>query len=80
MQGKGLLLWAANADYSSTIEKVWQLALDTGANVLALNVIETAASGTGMVQKRNLLNDLIVHHEDDHLCVGQFETRLRLLC
>ena len=56
-------------DHFIMIEKIWQLALDTGASVLALNVIETAASSTGMVQRRNFLNDMIVHHEEDRLYV-----------
>ena len=45
------------------------MALDTGAKVLGLNVIETAASSIGMVQKRNFLNDMILHHEEDRLYV-----------
>ena len=54
------------ADYYRTVERVWQLAIDAGAKVLALNIIEAAASNSGLVQRRNLLNDMIMHHEEEH--------------
>ncbi len=70
MSNQSFMVFALHeADHSIITEQIWQLAIDTGAKVLALNVIETAASSAGMVQKRNLLNDMIVHHEDDHLYV-----------
>lgn len=54
------------ADYCRVTERVWQLAIDAGAKVLALNIIEAAASNSGLVQRRNLLNDMIMHHEEEH--------------
>ncbi|KAL9631031.1 MAG: hypothetical protein Q9164_006110 [Protoblastenia rupestris] len=45
--------------------KVWRIALDTGAKVLALNVIECASSNGRLVQKRNALNAMISKHEED---------------
>ena len=50
---------------STGIEKVWDLALDHSANVLALNVIECAASIGTIVERRNRLNELIGSHSQD---------------
>ena len=50
---------------SVTAEKVWDLALDSGANVLALNVVECAASTGTIVQRRDRLNQLINLHRQD---------------
>ncbi|KAL8953457.1 MAG: hypothetical protein Q9222_000661 [Ikaeria aurantiellina] len=41
------------------------MALETGANVLALSVLEAEYTSGGIVQRRNELNDLIAHHSDD---------------
>ncbi|KAL9104938.1 MAG: hypothetical protein Q9163_000183 [Psora crenata] len=49
------------------LTKVWRVALDSGAKVLALNVIEAAGSSQGMVRKRKDLNDMIAKHEEDRL-------------
>lgn len=43
------------------------MALETGAKVLALNVIECAASSPGMIEKRNRLNLMIKEHQEDRL-------------
>ena len=47
------------------IGKVWDLALDNSANVLALNVIECAASTGTLIQRRDKLNELIAAHAQD---------------
>ena len=52
------------------IEKVWKVALDTGANVLALTVTEAAASSGQMDQKRSILNSFIKHHQHKRLYVS----------
>ena len=46
------------------IEKVWKVALDTGANVLALNVLEAQASDDRLNSERNSLNDKIANHQE----------------
>ncbi|CAF9936277.1 MAG: hypothetical protein ALECFALPRED_006751 [Alectoria fallacina] len=46
-------------------EKVWKVALDTGANVLALNVLEADGSGDRVNSKRNSLNDKIANHQQE---------------
>lgn len=49
------------------------MALDTGANVLALNIIEAAAPSDSLIQRRNQLNALITkHHEDERWSVDFF--------
>ena len=53
------------ADQAPFSEKIWEVALNTGAKVLGLSIIETAASSAGLVQKRNFLNEMILHHEED---------------
>jgi len=49
------------------IEKVWTVALETDANVLALNVIEAAAPSPQLIEKRNSLNAMIENHQEDRL-------------
>ena len=44
-------------------EKVWKVALDTGANVLALNILEAEASSDLGNSKRNSLNEKIITHQ-----------------
>lgn len=50
---------------SLVTEKVWKVALDTGANVLALNILEAEASGDKANSKRNALNDRIINHQQE---------------
>ena len=50
---------------STATEKVWDLALDHSVNVLALNVIECAASVGTIIERRNRLNALIGSHSQD---------------
>lgn len=50
-----------------SIEKVWSVALTNGANVLALNVIETALSKPPMTKKRDDLNQMIMSHHEPGL-------------
>ncbi len=47
------------------IEKVWKVALDTGANVLALNVLEAESSGNELNSRRNALNNKIENHQQE---------------
>ncbi|KAL8715568.1 MAG: hypothetical protein Q9220_000904 [cf. Caloplaca sp. 1 TL-2023] len=54
---------------SSSAEKVWKVALETGANVLALSVLEAEHTSGGIVQRRNELNDLITRHSEDRLSI-----------
>ena len=44
-------------------EKVWKVALDTGANVLALNILEAEASSDIGNSRRNSLNEKIIKHQ-----------------
>ena len=46
-------------------EKVWKVALDTGANVLALNILEAEASSAIANSRRISLNDKIINHQQD---------------
>ncbi|KAL8942635.1 MAG: hypothetical protein Q9216_001548 [Gyalolechia sp. 2 TL-2023] len=48
-------------------EKVWKVALDTGANVLALSVLEAEYTSGDIVQRRKELNNLIAYHQEDRL-------------
>lgn len=50
-------------------EKVWKVALDTGANVLALNVLEAEGSGDREISNRNSLNSKIANHQQERLYV-----------
>ncbi len=52
------------------LELVWNVALDTGANVLALTVLEAAASSERMLRKKNLLNAMIKDHQEERLYVS----------
>lgn len=47
------------------IEKVWKVALDTGANVLALTILEAEGSGDRENSKRNSLNSKILNHQQE---------------
>ena len=48
---------------SNVTEKVWKVALDTGANVLALNILEAKASSDRGNSERNSLNEKIITHQ-----------------
>ena len=52
-----------------TIEICWKNALDTGASVLALNVIEAAYPSQSLINKRSELNTLIANHREDRWSV-----------
>ena len=52
------------------LELVWNVALATGANVLALTVTDAAASSERMDQKRTILNAFIKHHQHERLYVS----------
>ena len=54
---------------SFPIEICWQKALDTGASVLALNVIEAAYPSQSLRDKRSELNTLIASHKEDRWSV-----------
>ena len=49
------------------LQKVWKVALGTGANVLALNVLDSEHSGERLKTKRRALNELIANHKADRL-------------
>ncbi|CAF9940171.1 hypothetical protein IMSHALPRED_001775 [Imshaugia aleurites] len=58
MGGTNDLGWGQQPDtIYEGLKKVWKVALDTGANVLALNVLEAAADREG--SRRKLLNEKI---------------------
>lgn len=44
------------------------MALDTGANVLALSVLEAAYTSGDIVERRNELNNLIAGRQEDRFC------------
>ena len=54
-----------NAPFTDSVvtEKVWNVALDTGAKVLALNILEAEASSDIGNSRRNSLNDKIINHQ-----------------
>ncbi|KAL9605345.1 MAG: hypothetical protein Q9179_001473 [Wetmoreana sp. 5 TL-2023] len=47
------------------LKKVWTVALDTGANVLALSVLEAEYTAGDIVERRNNLNSLIASHTEE---------------
>ena len=49
---------------TSSAEAIWKVALNSGARVLALNIIEAAASSEKAVRRRNELNAMIAKHEE----------------
>ena len=49
------------------IEVVWRTALESGANVLALNIIESARGSDVLIQKRASLNKSILEHNEERL-------------
>ena len=46
-------------------EEVWKVALDTGANVLGLNILEAEGSGDRENSERDSLNYKIVNHQQE---------------
>ncbi|KAL8770993.1 MAG: hypothetical protein Q9209_003412 [Squamulea sp. 1 TL-2023] len=44
---------------------VWTVALNTGAHVLALNVLEAEHTSGGIIERRNELNGMIAQHSED---------------
>lgn len=52
-----------------TPEICWKKALDTGASVLALNVIEAAYPSQSLRDRRSELNTLIANHREDRWSV-----------
>ncbi|KAL8783880.1 MAG: hypothetical protein Q9213_004298 [Squamulea squamosa] len=46
-------------------ENVWTVALNTGAHVLALSVLEAEHTSGGIVERRNKLNGMIAQHSED---------------
>ncbi|CAD6589919.1 MAG: hypothetical protein ASARMPREDX12_004074 [Alectoria sarmentosa] len=66
MGGTNDLAWGQSPDtIYEGLKKVWKVALDTGANVLALNVLEADGSGDRVNSKRNSLNDKIANHQQE---------------
>lgn len=61
------------------IEKVWKVALDTGAHVLALNVLEADSSDMAN-SKRNALNNKIANHQQERLYVTTPIPQLEASC
>lgn len=71
---EGLSRWMTLLDSSGRLtfcvcpsEEIWRLALDTGANVLALSVLEGEHTSGDIVQRRKELNNRIAYHEEDRL-------------
>lgn len=48
-------------------ELVWEKALDSGASVVALNIIEAARSSEGLIKRRGELNEMIANHQHERL-------------
>lgn len=53
-----------------TVEICWKKALDTGASVLALNIIEAAHPSQRLRDRRSELNTLIANHKEDRWSVS----------
>ena len=47
------------------VEKVWNMALDSGASVLGLSIPEAAATIGSIVQRRSAVNAMIADHQQD---------------
>lgn len=66
MGGTNDLGWGSEVDaIYEGLKQCWKVALDTGANVLALNILEAAAPSDSLIQRRNQLNALITNHHED---------------
>ncbi|KAL9065545.1 MAG: hypothetical protein Q9161_008149 [Pseudevernia consocians] len=66
MGGTNDLAWGRPPDtIYEGLKKVWKVALDTGANVLALNVLEAEGSEDAENSERNSLNNKIDNHQED---------------
>ncbi|KAL8903818.1 MAG: hypothetical protein Q9207_003678 [Kuettlingeria erythrocarpa] len=67
--GTNDLGWGESPDHIyEGLKKVWRLALDTGANVLAMSVLEGEHTSGDIVKRRKELNNRIAYHEEDRLC------------
>ena len=60
----GCLFSCINLSANCHSETGWKMALDTGANVLALNIVEAAARSESLIQRRRQLNALIANHHE----------------
>ncbi|MCJ1472533.1 hypothetical protein MMC13_001182 [Lambiella insularis] len=47
------------------LQAVWNIALNTGANVLALTIIEASVNSGTLIERRDTLNALIAEHKVD---------------
>ncbi|KAI4123789.1 MAG: hypothetical protein LQ338_005093 [Usnochroma carphineum] len=66
--GTNDMAWSERPDkIYEALKNVWRVALDTGANVLALSVLEAEYTSGDIVQRRKDLNNLIACHEEDRL-------------
>ncbi|KAL9598079.1 MAG: hypothetical protein Q9219_004710 [cf. Caloplaca sp. 3 TL-2023] len=66
--GTNDLAWSERADrIYEALKKVWTVALDCGANVLAASVLEAEHTTGDVVQRRKELNSLIESHQEDRL-------------
>ncbi|KAL8842239.1 MAG: hypothetical protein Q9170_000645 [Blastenia crenularia] len=66
--GTNDLGWDEGAnDIYDGLKKVWRVALDTGANVLVLSILEAAYTAGDILQRRKELNSLVACHEEKRL-------------
>ncbi|KAL2044583.1 hypothetical protein ABVK25_012360 [Lepraria finkii] len=66
MGGTNDLGWGQRPeDIYEGLKKVWDIALNTGANIMALNVLEAAGLSPRMIEKKNMLNAMIKDHQQD---------------
>ncbi|KAG8528896.1 uncharacterized protein KY384_006585 [Bacidia gigantensis] len=64
MGGTNDLGWGQQADVIfDNLKSIWSTALESGASILALNIIETARASDRMVAKRRELNEHILNHQ-----------------
>ncbi|KAL8814255.1 MAG: hypothetical protein Q9223_006509 [Gallowayella weberi] len=64
--GTNDLGWSERPDQVyEALKLVWDVALGTGANVLALSVLEAEYTSGDVVQRRNELNGMIARHSQD---------------
>ena len=60
----------------SNLEKCWTTALDSGAKVLALNILEAGYPDPTLIQTRKTLNALILNHKEKNMFVSPLQFRL----
>lgn len=51
-------------------EKCWTVALESGANVLAINIMECANPDPDLIHRRKALNLAIMDHEEENVFVS----------